>query len=481
VKERKSSAVLRWALGGVLGFVLVVAGATAGYAAHFSDVALPRVTVAGTSVTGQTQDEVAAAVEQRAADISVTVNVDGHPTTAKLADLGVTVDAQATAAKAFESNTSVASRVAALFRSTDVVVVAHTDDQGLLDFSHQVAEATSEPVADASVALSEDGATFVATEARAGRGIDTSQLSGVVAKATTTLTSQAVDVDSAEVQPTVSTQAAQQAADAANALVAGVDGMLHGTVSENEATSADKASWVTIPQTSDGLGAPAFDPAAVTDWVDKVAQSTNDAPVNGIQNVDGSGNVVVTALEGTSGWTADNADAIASEVVAAVTAGQSYTGTFTYQEVKPSYDRMPVVAGAENLVYSPHAGEKWIDVNLSDHTVTAYEGADVVFGPVAMVNGAPATPTVEGTFHVYLKYQTQTMEGENADGSDYRTEDVPWISYFTGGYALHGAYWRNSFGFAGAGGSHGCVNMAVADAKWIFDWDEVGTTVVSHS
>ncbi len=176
----------------------------------------------------------------------------------------------------------------------------------------------------------------------------------------------------------------------------------------------------------------------------------------------------------------DNADAIASEVSAALTAGQSYTGTFTYQEVKPSYDRMPVVAGAENLVYSPHAGEKWIDVNLSAHTVTAYEGADVVFGPVAMVNGAPATPTVEGTYHVYLKYQKQTMEGENADGSDYRTEDVPWISYFTGGYALHGAYWRNSFGFAGPGGSHGCVNMAVADAKWIFDWDEVGTTVVSH-
>jgi lipoprotein-anchoring transpeptidase ErfK/SrfK len=176
----------------------------------------------------------------------------------------------------------------------------------------------------------------------------------------------------------------------------------------------------------------------------------------------------------------NNADAIASEAVAALTAGTSYSGTFTYDEVAPSYDQKPVVAGAEGLVYSPHAGEKWIDVNLSNHTVTAYEGADAVYGPVSMVNGADATPTVTGTFHVYLKYETQTMKGENADGSNYETPDVPWISYFTGGYALHGAPWRSSFGFAGAAGSHGCVNMAVADAKWIFDWDEVGTPVVSH-
>lgn len=480
MKKSKFSAAWKWALGGVLGFVLVVAGATAGYAAHFSDRALPGVTVAGTSVTGQTQEEVAAAVAARADALSVTVNIDGQPTTAKLADLGVTVDADATAARAFEANESVGSRIAALFRHREVAVVSATDDQGLVDFADQVAQATGSPVKNAGVTLSADGTAFVVTPSQTGRGIDPSQLSGVVAKAVSTLSSQAVDVSSEDIQPTVTDAAAQQTADAANALFADLGVTLYGTVSENPASAADRASWVTVPQTPEGLGTPAFDADKVKAWVDKVAASTNDQPVNGVQNVDASGAVVVTASEGTPGWTVDNADQIASELMTSLQAGQSYEGTFTYTKVDPGYDTMPVVAGAENLVYSPHAGEKWIDVNLANHTVTAYEGADIVFGPVYMVNGAPATPTVEGTFHVYLKYAKQTMKGENADGSNYETEDVPWISYFTGGYALHGAYWRDSFGFAGSGGSHGCVNMAVADAQWIYNWDEVGTTVVSH-
>ena len=87
---------------------------------------------------------------------------------------------------------------------------------------------------------------------------------------------------------------------------------------------------------------------------------------------------------------------------------------------------------------------------------------------------AAATPTVTGTYHVYLKYETQTMRGQNADGSNYVTEGVPWVTYWYQGYALHGAPWRSSFGFSG---SHGCVNMNEADAKWIYDNCPDGTLV----
>ena len=478
--KRRMSTRMKWALGSALGVAIVATGAVAGYAAHFAERALPGVSVAGTTVTGQTQDQVAAAVAQRASEISVTVNVDGSPTTAQLADLGVSVDAEATAARAFEDNQSVGSRIGALFGRTDVAVVYTTDEQALADVAEQAAAETGDPATNAAVVLSEDGSSFVAVPAADGVGVDSSELSGVVATAASTLTSQAVDLVAQQVSPVVSTEAAEQAAAAANALL-DVDVTLYGTVSENSATAADTASWVSVPTTAEGFGSPAFDPAKITAWVNKTAESTNDKPVNGVQNVDASGKVVATASEGTSGWEVSNAEEIAAEAVAALTAGESYSGQFTYEEVAPEFDQLPVVAGAEGLVYQPHEGEKWVDVNLSEHTVTAYEGADVVFGPVPMVNGAPATPTVEGTYHIYLRYEKQTMEGANADGSDYRTEDVPWISYFYKGYALHGAYWRDSFGFAGDAGSHGCVNMSVADAKWIFDWSEVGTTVVSHS
>ena len=90
-----------------------------------------------------------------------------------------------------------------------------------------------------------------------------------------------------------------------------------------------------------------------------------------------------------------------------------------------------------------------------------------MYGPIAMVNGAAATPTSVGTFHVYYKNPLMTMRGSNADGTDYETPDVPWSSFFVGGIALHGAPWRSSFGYAA---SHGCVNLPVSVAKWVYDF-----------
>jgi lipoprotein-anchoring transpeptidase ErfK/SrfK len=39
--------------------------------------------------------------------------------------------------------------------------------------------------------------------------------------------------------------------------------------------------------------------------------------------------------------------------------------------------------------------------------------------------------------------------------------------YFDKARALHGAYWRANLGFPQ---SHGCVNLTVGDARWLFDW-----------
>jgi lipoprotein-anchoring transpeptidase ErfK/SrfK len=39
--------------------------------------------------------------------------------------------------------------------------------------------------------------------------------------------------------------------------------------------------------------------------------------------------------------------------------------------------------------------------------------------------------------------------------------------YFDGQISLHGAYWHDMFGYPM---SHGCVNMSISDAHWLFDW-----------
>ncbi len=51
----------------------------------------------------------------------------------------------------------------------------------------------------------------------------------------------------------------------------------------------------------------------------------------------------------------------------------------------------------------------------------------------------------------------------------FELRDVPWIQYFSAGFALHGAYWHDVFGIPR---SHGCVNLAPIDARIVFDWTD---------
>ncbi len=216
-------------------------------------------------------------------------------------------------------------------------------------------------------------------------------------------------------------------------------------------------------------------------WVRKVAKDVEKAPTAGVRNVNASGSVkqVVTAAK--DGVTVTNADEVAAAAAAAMLSGQDYSGTFEERTLPATWTERPIAAGAERLAYHASNGQKWVDVNLRTHTMTAYVGAKAVHGPVKMVNGSDQKPTVVGTFKVYLKLEKQTMRGSNADGTKYETPDVPYISYFHRGFALHGAPWRSTFGYAGARGSHGCINLPVPAAQWVYDFATIGTPVVTHT
>lgn len=120
-------------------------------------------------------------------------------------------------------------------------------------------------------------------------------------------------------------------------------------------------------------------------------------------------------------------------------------------------------------------GDRWISVNLYEQTITAYEQGEMVFATLVST-GIGGWWTQPGLFQVYEKLESDFMQGAfEADRSDfYYLEDVPWILYYDQSRALHGAYWHNGFGYPR---SHGCVNLAPADAEWIYDWSTEGTWV----
>lgn len=115
--------------------------------------------------------------------------------------------------------------------------------------------------------------------------------------------------------------------------------------------------------------------------------------------------------------------------------------------------------------------ERWIDVDLSEQRVYAYEGSSIV-NTFIVSTGTWLHPTVTGRFKIYIKLRYTDMSGPG-----YYLPDVPYTMYFYSGYALHGTYWHNNFGVPM---SHGCVNLSIPDAGWLFNWASVGTIVNVH-
>ncbi len=120
-------------------------------------------------------------------------------------------------------------------------------------------------------------------------------------------------------------------------------------------------------------------------------------------------------------------------------------------------------------------GEKWIDVNLHTQTLVAYEGDRPVYATLMSTgrhNDQDPTQdfrTPPGTYRIRDKHLATTMDGDVTNDGPYSIEDVPWVQYFKGSFALHGAFWHDDFGHVH---SHGCVNLAPEDARNLFEWTE---------
>jgi lipoprotein-anchoring transpeptidase ErfK/SrfK len=115
------------------------------------------------------------------------------------------------------------------------------------------------------------------------------------------------------------------------------------------------------------------------------------------------------------------------------------------------------------------SGNRWIEIDLSKQRLIAWEGKRPVYA-VIISTGKSSTPTPTGVFSIQTRHRTTRMSGEN-----YDIPNVPYAMFYHRGYAIHGADWHNNFGTPV---SHGCTNVAVNHARWIYNWASVGTPVI---
>ena len=115
--------------------------------------------------------------------------------------------------------------------------------------------------------------------------------------------------------------------------------------------------------------------------------------------------------------------------------------------------------------------DRWVDVSLDKQMLVAYEGTHPVFVTLVSTGkkGTKEEPfdTPTGRWRIRSKHVTTTMDGGSASDGNYSIQDVPWTMYFHESFALHGAFWHNSYGRVR---SHGCVNLGPSSARWLFQW-----------
>jgi len=115
--------------------------------------------------------------------------------------------------------------------------------------------------------------------------------------------------------------------------------------------------------------------------------------------------------------------------------------------------------------------EYWIEVVLAEQVLYVYNGNKLITG-FRISSGKAGTETITGLFKIYALYESYPIWWA---GVSY--PDTPYVMFFHGDYAIHGAYWHDDFGTPV---SHGCVNMNVNDAEWLYGNVGKGTYVYIH-
>ncbi|WP_406246211.1 L,D-transpeptidase family protein [Microbacterium sp. M] len=416
----------------------------------------PGTSVAGVQVGGLTPGMAAETISNRLAETEITLTGMGDDAVVTGADLGASVDAEALAEQAFAEHPlwNVTQWGAETIPAT-ITLDGQTAESAL----RAASPASFTDATDATVVFDSASGTYVVTPAEPGTGISVDALSTAFVEAIGEGRSDLEFTgDPTEALPDISTEAAQTTATELNTMLAGI-GFYIGEERTVPVDPAVAATWLSV-ENVDGELVVAADPAAIQTTVDGLAAAVDRAPVNATNITDSSGNVLREVTAGQTGRALGDTSAVADDFAAQLADGNA---NFALAVTETPFETTGIVRRAE--------------VDLGSQRANFYEN-DKLVNSWAISSGKPGHETETGNFKIRAHVRIQDMVGNNGDGSKYRTEDVPWVTYFNGDQAFHGAYWHNNFGNVM---SHGCVNMPVSAAQWVYEWAPDGLEVNVHN
>ena len=441
----------------------------------FSSHFLPRTTVNGNDVSMISTSTFADRIASEAKDYSALVTGDGMNFSVAANDVNLVLDTDTYV------NATTSQVPSWLWPFAIIVPQAYTVSEGVsLDegklseiVSPIIAKASENatPTANASIYYDEEAGGFKTVAEKLGTELDTDAVLDKVAIGMEGL-NPTITLDEADlVQPTV-TLSDSKFKDALAEVKKYPDLEIELQLGGETVKTLDSdlvRSWLCIA-----------DDFSVTGDVDSVAVYTRGTLSSELDSVGGFRTYTrpdgkeIQINDGTYGWNIDGAE-LAELIVDRINEKSS----------KPI--EVPCISSA--AVYNPGGadwGKRYIDVDLTEQFARMYGDDGSLIWSSECVSGGPAegNDTVTGVFAIEGKESPATLIGldSNGDGEpDYENEVTYWMPFF-GGYGLHDATWRYTFGGEEYlyDGSHGCVNLPYSAAELLYFNVQVGDAVIVH-
>jgi lipoprotein-anchoring transpeptidase ErfK/SrfK len=459
---RKSGLIAIWLVG------TLFVGANLLFGALYAGRVLPGVRVGTLNLGGMDRNQASVALRRQIAEYRVIIQIDGNSYEVKPADLGAAYEIKPTLDMAMSAGRSEVLPLVSIFTRPSLTTLNYAyslDRTKLQSYVERVVAEQAEAPVDAAVVVT-NGALSVQTD-KPGLGVQTGTLVSLIQQGITTQTA-VIAVQRQPVQADIRATAASQSAQAAQQIVATP---LVFTYADKQfvPTPADITGWLAFTKTDTANLAVSVDGAKFKSYIDTISLGIEVAAVN--KHVTVVNGVVATETGGQDGLAIDR-DSLTGQVISSLEAKQA--ATIAIPTVKVAYKTI------YNRTYEVGDG-KYVEINLSAQHLWAYFDHQLVYES-AVTSGAAGYgfATVQGMFHIQAKQTNRYLDGRLSPYPYYVHVDY-WMPFY-GDYGLHDASWRAQFGGQDYyyNGSHGCVNLPLATASWLYGFVDVGTPVWVH-
>lgn len=432
----------------------------------------PGVSIGHHSVSWKTKSGAYNAVARLPQSYQLTLAIGDKTINTTTTNLGASFDLNKTVTLAYNQHRSPIPLVGLLrsARSSNVGFVYKLDHERLNQIANDIVVRVGQPATNATIRVV-NGEPEVVPD-HAGLGVNVSSLTRIIAQSLADSQGETIHVKPEQVTPDIQANEVGPALAQAQSWLKRTITLTYNGKSFT-ATPTNIGYWLSFtPSTPNGQRAQlvaGIDQTQVKGWVQSVANQINIQPKdkkivvsNGTQSVE---------QEGAPGL-AINQDAATAAIMAAMNANRD----LSYEVPTGPIPFKTVTTNAGGL-----SDSRYIELNLSTQHLFAWQdGAVVESSPMTSGATGAGFPTVTGTFHIYYK-TTNTYLNGHPYGYNYNVFVQYWMPFYLG-YGLHDASWRSSFGGQDYywGGSHGCVNLPLATAAFLYSWADVGTTVWIH-